>query len=58
MITEKIGKFVSQQKLGFVATVSPNDTYNNIDTFDDLESAKALLARSFDKYRYLLDDIS
>ena len=24
MITEKIGKFVSQQKLGFVATVSPD----------------------------------
>ena len=28
MITEKIGKFVSQQKLGFVATVSPNGTPN------------------------------
>ena len=26
MITEKIRKFVSQQKLGFVATVSPNGT--------------------------------
>lgn len=28
MITEKIRKFVSQQKLGFVATVSPNGTPN------------------------------
>ena len=28
MITEKIEKFVSQQKLGFVATVSPNGTPN------------------------------
>ena len=28
MITEKIGKFISQQKLGFVATVSPNGTPN------------------------------
>ena len=28
MITEKIGKFVSQQKLGFVATVSPDGTPN------------------------------
>ena len=28
MITEKIGKFVSQQKLGFVATVSQNVTPN------------------------------
>ena len=28
MITKKIEKFVSQQKLGFVATVSPNGTPN------------------------------
>ena len=28
MITEKIRKFVSQQKLGFVATVSPDGTPN------------------------------
>ncbi len=28
MISEKIGKFVSQQKLGFVATVSPDGTPN------------------------------